>query len=52
MEGRADIHIREIFSDGIDKKCAARIAKKVLKAQGTASPYGISLVFTDSKAVQ
>jgi probable rRNA maturation factor len=36
----------------VDKDRARKIAQRVLKAEGVASPYEVSLVFTDSETVQ
>ena len=52
MEGRAGIHIKEIFQDRIDEKRATKIAGDVLKAEGVSPAYEVSLVFTDSEMVQ
>ena len=36
----------------VDSRRVKRIAKRVLKAEGVAPPYEVSLVFTDSEAVR
>ncbi len=46
------IHTEQKFKDCVDEEWVRKIAHKVLKAEGVASPLEISLVFTDSETVQ
>ena len=46
------ISVEEKFRGLVDEDWVRRIAQKVLKAEGVAPPYEVSLVFTDSKTVQ
>lgn len=46
------IHTEQKFKDCVDEEWVRKIAHKVLKAEGVASPLEISLVFTDSETVR
>ncbi|MEA3442778.1 MAG: rRNA maturation RNase YbeY [Chloroflexota bacterium] len=46
------ISVKEDFQDCIDEDWARKIVQKVLEAEGVASPYEVSLVFTDSETVR
>ena len=52
MLEKIDVFVREEFLGVVDKQLVRRIARIVLKAEGVALPYEVSLVFTDSKTVQ
>ena len=52
MRGQIDIHVEEEFQEVVDEGWARRIAQTVLKAEGVAPPYEVSLVFTDSETVK
>ena len=52
MRGQIDIHVEEEFQEEVDEGWARRIAQTVLKAEGVAPPYEMSLVFTDSETVK
>ena len=47
-----EISVEEEFRGLVDENWARRIAQQVLKAEGVAPPYEMSLVFTDSEMVQ
>jgi len=47
-----EIFVEEEFWGVMDESWARRIAQTVLKAEGVAPPYEVSLVFTDSETVQ
>jgi probable rRNA maturation factor len=47
-----EIFVGKEFRELVDEGWVTRIAQAVLKAEGVASPYEVSLVFTDSKTVQ
>jgi probable rRNA maturation factor len=47
-----EIFVEKKFRGLIDGGWARKIAQTVLKAEGVASPYEVSLVFTDSETVQ
>jgi len=46
------ISVEEEFRELVDEDWAKKIAQRVLKAEGVAPPYEVSLVFTDSEVVQ
>lgn len=46
------IVVDEEFREVVDEKRAKEMALQVLKAEGVAKPYEVSLVFTDSETVQ
>ena len=52
MSGEIEISVDEEFRGRVDQGWVRRIAQTVLKAEGVAHPYEVSLVFTDSEAVQ
>ncbi len=52
MREQIGIHFEEEFREVADEGWARRIAQTVLKAEGTAPPYEVGLVFTDSEAVR
>jgi probable rRNA maturation factor len=52
MREQIDIHVEEEFRGVVDEGWARRIAQTVLKAEGVALPYEVSLVFTDSETVK
>lgn len=47
-----EISVEEKFQGLVDEEWVRRITQHALKAGGIASPYEISLVFTDSETVQ
>jgi probable rRNA maturation factor len=47
-----EIFVEEEFQGLVDEECVRRIAQTVLKAEGVAPPYEVSLVFTDSDKVR
>ena len=47
-----EISIEEKFQGLVDEDWAKRIAQTVLRGEGVASPYEVSLVFTDSETVR
>ena len=47
-----EIFVEERFRELLDEGSVRRIAQTVLKAEGLAAPYEVSLVFTDSGTVQ
>ena len=52
MTEEIGIHIEQNFQDSIDEQWARKIAQAVLRSEGAAPPYEVSLVFTDSETVQ
>mgnify|MGYP001134588887 CR=1 FL=1 len=52
MSEEIEISVREEFRGLVDEGWARRIAQTVLKAEGVAPPYEVSLVFTNSEMVQ
>ena len=52
MGEQIGIHVEEEFRGVVDQGWARRIAQTVLKAEGVAPPYEVSLVFTDSETVR
>ena len=52
MKEQIGIQAEEKFWGVIDEDWARRMAQTVLKAEGVAPPYEISLVFTDSETVK
>ena len=52
MGEQVDINVKEEFRGVVDERWARRIAQTVLKGEGVAPPYEVSLVFTDSETVQ
>jgi len=47
-----EIYVEEEFQGLVDESWVGRIAQQVLKAEGVAPPYEMSLVFTDSETVR
>ncbi|NWF77645.1 MAG: rRNA maturation RNase YbeY [Chloroflexi bacterium] len=47
-----EIFVEEEFQGVVDEGWARRIAQAVLKAEGVAPPYEVSLVFTDSETAR
>ena len=52
MSEEIEISVEEEFRELVNEDWAKKIAQRVLKAEGIASPYEVSLVFTDSEVVQ
>jgi len=52
MSEEIEIFVEEEFQGVVDEGWVRRIAQTVLKAEGVAHPYEVSLVFTDSETVQ
>ena len=52
MSEEIEISVEEKFRGRVDRGWVRRIAQTVLKAEGVAHPYEVSLVFTDSETVQ
>ena len=51
-EEEIEISVEDDFRGLVDEDRARKIAQYVLNAEGVAPPYEVSLVFTDSEAVQ
>jgi len=47
-----EISVEEEFRGLVDKEWVTKIAQHVLKTEGVAPPYEVSLVFTDSETVR
>jgi probable rRNA maturation factor len=47
-----EVSVEEEFRELVDERWVGRMAQTVLKAEGVAPPYEVSLVFTDSETVQ
>jgi len=52
MKEQIGIHVEEEFRGVVNQGWVRRIAQTVLKAEGVAPPYEVSMVFTDSETVQ
>jgi probable rRNA maturation factor len=52
MSEEIEIFVKEEFRGRVDQGWVRRIAQNVLKAEGVAHPYEVSMVFTDSETVQ
>ena len=52
MREQIGIHVEKEFQRVVDEGWVRRIAQTVLKAEGVAPPYEVSLVFTDSATVK
>jgi probable rRNA maturation factor len=52
MKEEIEIFIEEEFRGAVDGDWVRKIARQVLNAEGMASPYEVSLVFTDSETVR
>jgi probable rRNA maturation factor len=52
MSEEVEIFIEEKFRGVMDGGRVKEIVRQILKAEGVASPYEVSLVFTDSESVQ
>lgn len=52
MSGKIGISIEEKFRGLVDGGWVRKIVRQVLKAEGVAPPYEVSLVFTDSETVK
>ncbi|MBN2185914.1 MAG: rRNA maturation RNase YbeY [Dehalococcoidia bacterium] len=52
MPEEIEISVEEKFRGLVDEAWVRKIAQQVLKAEGMASPYEVSLVFTDSETGQ
>ncbi len=52
MREQIGSHVEEEFRGLVDEVWVGRVAQTVLKAEGVALPYEVSLVFTDSEAVR
>jgi len=52
MLGEIEVLVEEEFRGLVDEEWARKIAQTVLKAEEVASPYEVSLVFTDSGTVR
>lgn len=52
MSEEIGIVVDQDFREVVDEKRVKEIALQVLKAEGVAPPYEVSLVFTDSETVQ
>jgi len=46
------VHIEENFKDLIDEEWARKLTRTILKAESAALPYEVSIILTDSEAVQ
>jgi probable rRNA maturation factor len=47
-----EVFVEEKFRGVVDRGWVKKIVRQVLKAEGVAPPYEVSLVFTDSEAVK
>ena len=52
MSEEIEISVEEKFRGRVDQGWVERIVQTVLKAEGVAHPYEVSMVFTDSETVQ
>jgi probable rRNA maturation factor len=52
MLKRIGVFVEEEFRGVVDRGWIKKIVRQVLKAEGVAPPYEVSLVFTDSETVQ
>jgi probable rRNA maturation factor len=52
MREQIGIHVEEEFQGVVDRGWVKKMVRQVLKAEGVAPPYEVSLVFTDSETVQ
>ena len=52
MKEEIGIRVDDEFRPSVDRACVKKIVRRVLKAEGVATPYEVSLVFTDSRAVK
>ena len=52
MPEEVEIFVEEKFRGAMDVGWAKKIVRQILKAEGLAPPYEVSLVFTDSETVQ
>jgi probable rRNA maturation factor len=52
MSQAIQVFVEERFREAVDKPWIKKMARQVLKAEGVSQPYEVSLVFTDSEAVQ
>jgi probable rRNA maturation factor len=52
MKEQIGIHVEEEFRGLVDGGWVKKIARQVLKAEGVAPPYEVSLVFTDFETVK
>ena len=52
MSEEIEIFVEEEFRGLVNQHLVRRIAQTVLKAEGVANPYEVSMVFTDSETVQ
>jgi probable rRNA maturation factor len=52
MKEQIGIHVEEKFRGLVDGGWIKKIVQQILKAEGVAPPYEVSLVFTDSETVK
>jgi probable rRNA maturation factor len=52
MKEQIGIHVDEKFRGLVDSRWVKKIVRQVIKAEGVAPPYEVSLVFTDSETVK
>ena len=52
MKEQISVHVEGIFRELVDCRWVKKIARQILKAEGVAPPYEVSLVFTDSVTVR
>ena len=52
MKEQISVHVEGIFRELVDCRWVKKIARQILKAEGVAPPYEVSLVFTDSEKVK
>jgi len=52
MKEQIGIHVEKEFREVVEEGGVRRTAQTVLKAEGVAPPYEVSLVFTDSETVK
>jgi probable rRNA maturation factor len=52
MREGTQVFVEERFREAVDRVRLKKLARQVLKDEGVARPYEVSLVFTDSETVQ
>ncbi len=52
MKEHVGVHVEGKFRELVDGGWVKKIARQILKAEGVAPPYEVSLVFTDSETVR
>ena len=52
MKEQIGVHVEGKFRELVDRDWVKKMARQVLKTEGVAPPYEVSLVFTDSETVR